>query len=60
MDALNDVISIAIKENKTFALESSKYSYDLTDLISSEMSKLVNEPQVAQKIRILERLYNEN
>lgn len=39
-------------------LKSASYSYDLTDLISSQLNTFLTRPETAQKLRILEQMYN--
>ena len=38
---------------------SAKYSYNLTDLISSQLDTLVTQPQIVEKLNILEEMFKE-
>ena len=38
---------------------SAKYSYNLTDLISSQLDTLVTQPQIVDKLNILEEMFKE-
>ena len=39
-------------------LKSASYSYELTDLIASQLNTFLTKPETAQKLRILEQMYN--
>ena len=39
-------------------LKSASYSYELTDLIASQLNTFLTRPETAQKLRILEQMYN--
>ena len=38
---------------------SAKYSYNLTDLISSQLDTLVTQPQIVEKLNVLEEMFKE-
>ena len=39
-------------------LQSANYSYELTDLITSEINTLMHKPEVVQKLHILKAKYD--
>lgn len=40
-------------------LESAKYSYELTDLLSSELNTFITKPETVKKLQILKKMYEE-
>ena len=54
------VVSLSIAEMLQVHgnITSAKYSYELTDLIRSELNTFITNPETAQKLKILENMYN--
>ena len=51
--------SIAELLNSTGSKMSSAYSYDLTDCIQSEINTFLTRPDTAEKLKVLEQMYNQ-
>ena len=40
-------------------LKSASYSYELTDLIASQLNTFLTRPDTAEKLKVLEQMYNQ-